>query len=36
MAYDTGVPIPFPQPPIPLRFFEVPISRDLVLFGVVR
>ena len=24
MAYDTGVHIPFPQTPIPLRFFEVP------------
>ena len=26
MAYDTGVPIPFPQTPIPLRFFEVPMT----------
>ena len=26
MAYDTGVPIPFPQTPIPLMFFEVPLG----------
>ena len=25
MAYDTGVPVPFPKTPIPLMFFEVPI-----------
>ena len=32
-AYDTGVPIPFPQTPIPLRFFEVPNTQAKLWLG---